>query len=74
MHLVTARWYALVLLTAIQLEFSKCVVDSGLSDKEETGHSILDTLPRLVQLVELEYHHNLLVDCCGEHLFQLSSN
>jgi len=56
MHLDTARWYALVLLTAIQLGFSKCTVDNGVSDKEETGHSILDTLPRLV---EPKYHHNL---------------
>jgi len=57
MHLDTARWYALVLLTAIQFRCLKCAVDNRLLDEEETlaGHSILDTLPRLVGL---KYHHH----------------
>jgi len=58
MYLNAVCWYALVFLTANQFRFSKCVVDNGLSDKEETlaGHSVLDTLPRLV---EPKYHHSL---------------
>lgn len=58
MHLDTARWYALVLLTAIQFRYSKCTVDNGLLDEEETltGHSVLNTLPRLVGL---KYHNHL---------------
>lgn len=58
MHLDTARWYAVVLLTAIQFISSKCAVDNGLLDEEETltDHSVLNTLPRLVGL---NYHHHL---------------
>jgi len=58
MHLGTARWYAVVLFTAIQFRCSKCADDNGLLDEEGTltGHSILDTLPRLVGL---KYHRNL---------------